>query len=66
MTIAHVTSPSLQDIVKALFGDAEMNAKYKLGAVNSINWARILAQTVYYFHAYFNARKQLPAGDFPQ
>ncbi|KAL1675653.1 tryptophan synthase beta subunit-like PLP-dependent enzyme [Schizophyllum commune] len=55
------TFDDCQDIVKALFGDAEMNAKYKLGAVNSINWARILAQTVYYFHAYFNARKQLPA-----
>ncbi|KAL1748246.1 tryptophan synthase beta subunit-like PLP-dependent enzyme [Schizophyllum fasciatum] len=56
------TFDDCQDIVKALFGDKEMNSRYKLGAVNSINWARILAQTVYYFHAYFNARKQLPAG----
>ncbi|TRM66854.1 threonine synthase [Schizophyllum amplum] len=55
------TFDDCQDIVKALFGDKEMNAAYHLGAVNSINWARILAQTVYYFHAYFAALKQLPA-----
>ncbi|EGS23508.1 threonine synthase-like protein [Thermochaetoides thermophila DSM 1495] len=42
-----------QDIVKALFADPEINATHRLGAVNSINWARILAQTVYYFHSYF-------------
>jgi threonine synthase len=46
--------------VKALFADRPFNKKYHLGAVNSINWARILAQTVYYFLAYFNARKQIP------
>jgi len=40
-----------QDIVKALFMDAEFRDKHKLAAVNSINWARILAQVVYYFHA---------------
>ena len=45
--------------MKSLFGDKEFNTKHKLGAVNSINWARILAQTVYYFSAYFQARKSL-------
>ena len=38
-----------QDIVKAVSNDAEFKAKYKIGAVNSINWARIVAQVVYYF-----------------
>ncbi|KAJ4306716.1 hypothetical protein N0V88_000081 [Collariella sp. IMI 366227] len=49
-----------QDIVKALFADPEINATHKLGAVNSINWARILAQTVYYFHSYFSLARQQP------
>lgn len=42
-----------QDIVKALFADPEINRTHRLGAVNSINWARILAQIVYYIHSYF-------------
>jgi threonine synthase len=46
--------------VKALFADKPFNEKYHLGAVNSINWARILAQTVYYFLAYFHVRRQIP------
>jgi threonine synthase len=41
-----------QHIVKALFNDLQFKQKYDLGAVNSINWARILAQTVYYFYAW--------------
>lgn len=49
----------MQDIVKSLFADKEFNKKHRLGAVNSINWARILAQTVYYFLSYFHLRKQL-------
>ncbi|KAN0064129.1 threonine synthase [Thecaphora frezii] len=53
------TFDDCQDIVKALFSDAEFNAKHRLGAVNSINWARILAQIVYYFSAYFQFRRQL-------
>jgi threonine synthase len=53
------TFDDCQDIVKALFADASFNAKYHLGAVNSINWARILAQIVYYFSAYFQAQKLL-------
>lgn len=44
----------LQDIVKALFADPDMNSTHRLAAVNSINWARILAQITYYFHAYFS------------
>ncbi|MBI3993291.1 MAG: threonine synthase [Candidatus Lambdaproteobacteria bacterium] len=41
-----------QAIVKALFADRAFNARYGLGAVNSINWARVLAQIVYFFYAY--------------
>lgn len=41
-----------QDLVKAVNSDAAFKEKYHIGAVNSINWARVLAQTVYYFKAY--------------
>ncbi len=40
-----------QAIVKSLFGDVEFKNQYNLGAINSINWARILAQVVYYVHS---------------
>ncbi|MEW6514450.1 MAG: threonine synthase [Pseudomonadota bacterium] len=61
-----------QDIVKAAFNDAAFKAKYKLGAVNSINWARVVAQVVYYFKGYFAATKSndeqvafcVPSGNF--
>ena len=46
------TFDDCQDSVKALFGDSDINRTHKLGAVNSINWARILAQITYYFCAY--------------
>lgn len=54
-----------QSIVKALFSDADFNASHRLGAINSINWARILAQIVYYFHAWFSlpAEHRGPGGD---
>lgn len=52
--------------MKALFADKAFNETHRLGAVNSINWARILAQTVYYFLAYFHVQPQLPAGSQPQ
>jgi threonine synthase len=45
------TFDDCQDIVKTLFADKEFREKYQLTAVNSINWARILAQVVYYFYA---------------
>ena len=40
-----------QNLVKGLFADADFRARHSLSAVNSINWARIAAQTVYYFYA---------------
>ncbi len=44
-----------QDIVKAVSNDAAFKARYRIGAVNSINWARVAAQIVYYFKGYFAA-----------
>jgi threonine synthase len=40
-----------QSIVKTIFNDLDFKEKHHLGAVNSINWARIVAQVVYYIHA---------------
>jgi threonine synthase len=54
------TFDDCQDMVKALFGDTEMNKTHHLAAVNSINWARILAQITYYFYAYFQLLKKEP------
>ncbi|KAJ5115876.1 hypothetical protein N7456_000224 [Penicillium angulare] len=51
------TFDNCQDTVKALFADPKMNAEHHLAAVNSINWARILAQITYYFYAYFQLKK---------
>ncbi|MGY0399556.1 MAG: threonine synthase [Ostreibacterium sp.] len=49
-----------QDIVKAISADAEFKEKYHIGAVNSINWARILSQVVYYFKGYFSVKNDYP------
>lgn len=49
------TFDDCQNIVKALFNDLPFKEQYCLGAVNSINWARVLAQVVYYFYAWFRA-----------
>lgn len=46
-----------QDIVKALFADADLNSTHNVAAVNSINWARILAQMTYYVYSYFSLIK---------
>ncbi|CCG84451.1 protein of unknown function [Taphrina deformans PYCC 5710] len=52
------TFDDCQDIVKSLFNDPEFSTKFSLGAVNSINWARILAQITYYYHSYFAILRQ--------
>ena len=44
-----------QDIVKAVSGDLAFKRRYRIGTVNSINWARLAAQVVYYFAGYFQA-----------
>jgi threonine synthase len=61
-----------QDVVKAVNADAAFKARYRIGAVNSINWARIAAQVVYYFKGYFAATRgndeqvsfAVPSGNF--
>jgi len=61
-----------QDVVKAVASDLEFKERHALGAVNSINWARIVAQIVYYFKAYFAATSSndelvsfaVPSGNF--
>ena len=56
------TFDDAQAIVKHLFNDLPFKAARRLGAVNSINWARILAQIVYYFYAAFRALEAAAAG----
>lgn len=41
-----------QEIVKGIFNDIDFKTRHNLGAVNSINWARVLAQVVYFIYAY--------------
>jgi len=52
-----------QDIVKTLAGDLEFKSAHRLGAVNSINWARIAAQIVYYFWGWLRATDTLSGRD---
>lgn len=49
------TFDTCQDIVKAISSDLDFKRKFNIGTVNSINWARLLAQVVYYFAGYFQA-----------
>jgi len=50
-----------QRIMKDLAGDLDFKRRYSIGAVNSVNWARVLAQMVYYFHAALAVRRQTGA-----
>ena len=54
------TFDDAQTIVKSLFGDAEFRARHALSAINSINWARIIAQAVYYFTSAAKLRSAIP------
>jgi threonine synthase len=66
------TFDDCQDIVKHLAGDLAFKRRMRLGAVNSINWARVVAQVVYYFKGYFAATQDdsqsvsftVPSGNF--
>ncbi|MBP6902969.1 MAG: threonine synthase [Burkholderiaceae bacterium] len=61
-----------QDIVKAVSNDLGFKRQWKIGTVNSINWARLLAQVVYYFAGYFQVTERddqkvsfaVPSGNF--
>jgi threonine synthase len=61
-----------QDIVKAVSNDLAFKRRYRIGTVNSINWARLVAQVVYYFAGYFQATSvegqqvsfAVPSGNF--
>lgn len=61
-----------QDIVKAVSNDLEFKRRHRIGTVNSINWARLVAQVVYYFAGYFQATTSndevvsfaVPSGNF--
>jgi threonine synthase len=55
------TFDDAQSIVKEIFGDLDFKQQYALGAVNSINWARVLAQVVYYFYAWFRVNEETGA-----
>ena len=61
-----------QDLVKKVNADAAFKSRHRIGAVNSINWARVAAQVVYYFKGFFSATKTndeavsfaVPSGNF--
>ena len=61
-----------QDMVKAVSNDLDFKARYNIGTVNSINWARVVAQVVYYFRGYLEATRDnsqkvsftVPSGNF--
>ncbi|WKD57305.1 Threonine synthase [Corynebacterium capitovis DSM 44611] len=61
-----------QDVVKEVNADSAFKTKYRIGAVNSINWARLLAQTVYYISTYLRVTSSneekisfcVPTGNF--
>lgn len=67
------TFDDCQFIVKEIFSDVDFKKKYNLGSINSINWARVLAQIVYYFYAYLQTKESdnldkinfiVPTGNF--
>ena len=63
------TFDDCQKIVKELFNENEFREKINMSGVNSINWARIICQIVYYFYSYFKLKKKnisfsVPTGNF--
>ncbi|MBN2163254.1 MAG: threonine synthase [Pontiellaceae bacterium] len=67
------TFDDCQRIMKTTFADVPFKTEHSLGSVNSVNWARVLAQTVYYFYSAFRVMKEsgaasvqfsVPTGNF--
>ena len=66
------TFDEAQDMVKAVSEDLDFKSRYSISTVNSINWARVMAQIVYYFYGYFRVTKTnaekvsfaVPSGNF--
>ncbi len=67
------TFDDCQAILKEIFADVAFKLENSLGSINSINWARVLAQVVYYFYAYFRVKESsgkdivnftVPTGNF--
>lgn len=63
------TFDDCQHLMKSIFSDVDFKTKHSLGSVNSVNWARVLAQIVYYFYAFFRTgadevQFSVPTGNF--
>ena len=61
LAIEGTTFDDAQSIVKEILGDLDFKQEHALGTVNSINWARVLAQVVYYFYAWFRVNEETGA-----
>lgn len=55
------TFDDCQHLMKSIFSDVSFKARHSLGSVNSVNWARVLAQMVYYFYAAFRVQQRTGA-----
>lgn len=55
------TFDDCQHLMKTIFSDVAFKEEHSLGSVNSVNWARVLAQTVYYFYSYFRVQESTGA-----
>lgn len=57
------TFDDCQHLMKTIFADVDFKTEHSLGSVNSVNWARVLAQTVYYFYSFFRVQERTGASE---
>ncbi len=57
------TFDDCQHLMKTIFSDVAFKEEHSLGSVNSVNWARVLAQTVYYFYSFFRVQERTGASE---
>ena len=57
------TFDDCQHLMKTIFADVAFKKEHSLGSVNSVNWARVLAQTVYYFYSFFRVQERTGASE---